>query len=209
MNAKHLLLTYPQCPCPKESCLDQLRAKDYGPNKVPTYIVVSEEQHQDGSPHLHAYIILSSRCDITDARRLDITHNGINYHGNYQQSISPRGSHAYVEKYGTIVEWGRRPASIAGKPNRDAVAAQVICADSAQEAHQIIKDQAPGWYFTSYNSINGAITRSRSKLAEMQKAMADLEEELSNEFARFDGEEAYVFCPVKKQMVVFGDQREE
>ena len=49
-------LTYPKCPLTKEVLLDALKEK----MEVKEYIV-AEELHQDGNPHLHAYLLLGSQ----------------------------------------------------------------------------------------------------------------------------------------------------
>lgn len=59
------------------------------------FIAASRETHQDGEPHLHAYVELERKVDIRDPRRLDI--NGA--HGNYRSARDTRATIlAYLSK---------------------------------------------------------------------------------------------------------------
>lgn len=49
-QAKRFFLTYPQCPIGKQTLLEHLVSLEA------SSVLVSEEQHKDGHPHLHAYV---------------------------------------------------------------------------------------------------------------------------------------------------------
>nr|UOF78629.1 rep protein [Cressdnaviricota sp.] len=102
LYATHLFLTYPQCPATKESVKEQLEIllDNYDGS------VIASERHQDGTPHLHAYVRLSKRSHFRNARFADITWQGIEYHGNYQTARSPRCVVQYVEKGGDFIADG-------------------------------------------------------------------------------------------------------
>lgn len=84
--------TWPQCPISKELALKILDEK----LDIQEY-VICEEQHKDGSPHLHAFIKLCRkkrfRPDLFDLKDLEK-----NYHGEYQKAKSFRAVCKYVMK---------------------------------------------------------------------------------------------------------------
>lgn len=90
LNAKHLFLTYPNCGR-KQQCFQFLKDK-FGPNL--RFLLVAQENHASGEPHLHCLVCLHSRCNLTGARTLDF--DGV--HGNYQVAHSVSGSHDYCRK---------------------------------------------------------------------------------------------------------------
>lgn len=84
LRGKKLYLTYPQLnpniEFLREEALKQLKDKING---VLEY-VISQEKHQDGGIHLHCFLGLGARIDISDPHYLDLVFNHIPYHGNYQ-----------------------------------------------------------------------------------------------------------------------------
>lgn len=97
IDSKSWFLTWPQCPLTKEHCLTLLRAK-----RTITAAVVSRELHEDGSPHLHAYVLLERRYRVRNPRFWDLE----SYHGNYQSAKSVRAVVGYIKKDGDILEFG-------------------------------------------------------------------------------------------------------
>ena len=53
-------LTYPKCSLGKEEALALLKAK-----RPAKGIVVARELHEDGTPHLHAYVMLNAEFNCT------------------------------------------------------------------------------------------------------------------------------------------------
>ena len=102
-KAKGWFLTYPQCPCPPQDCLDDLRdkLKEKKDLKIVEYIVAQEE-HKDGNPHLHAFIKLDKRIRF-NPRLFDIIYEGKDYHGEYQVAKSWRAVQEYVKKGGNYI----------------------------------------------------------------------------------------------------------
>lgn len=45
--------------------------------------LIAEEKHEDGSPHLHAYLKLTKTVNIKNKNKLDIKDGETVYHGNY------------------------------------------------------------------------------------------------------------------------------
>lgn len=101
LQAKKLFLTYPQCSLDKQVALDQLK------EKLPTwaYIVVCSELHQDGSPHLHAFVECNTKVRLNGANCLDI----LGHHGKYEGAESRDHSIRYVKKDGDFIEEGEIP----------------------------------------------------------------------------------------------------
>lgn len=90
-------LTYPQCPLPKETLMAHLKTLSG------SEIVVCRELHEDGSPHLHAYVKLSEPV----LRSVAPTFFDVEtYHGNYQPCRSWRAVNDYVKKDGDFIEYG-------------------------------------------------------------------------------------------------------
>jgi len=65
LNSKKVLLTWPSSPSLSLDSL-LLHIKNV---RQPSYVVVSRELHQDGTPHFHAYVEFGERVCIRDARR--------------------------------------------------------------------------------------------------------------------------------------------
>lgn len=102
-KAKGWFLTYPQCPCPPQDCLDDLSdgiAEKKG-LKIEEYLIC-REMHKDGNPHLHAFIKLSERIRFSP-RLFDIIYEGKTYHGEYQIAKSWHAVQRYVKKDGDFI----------------------------------------------------------------------------------------------------------
>lgn len=92
-QATNVFLTYSQCPISKEQLLLYIRSiiqiKEY---------CIAEEQHQDGRPHLHVFLQLTTRLNTTRPRYFDVTHEGIVYHPNTQAVKSIKNVSEYITK---------------------------------------------------------------------------------------------------------------
>lgn len=71
------------------------------------YIVLSKEQHRDGSDHYHAVIQFQRRFDTTNPRVFDF--NG--WHPKIESPRSIRASINYVKKDGEFLEFGTPPTT--------------------------------------------------------------------------------------------------
>jgi hypothetical protein len=89
--AKGWFLTYPQCTMTKEVLLKHLDEKFTGLIKE---YVICQEHHQDGNPHLHAYVKFKNQKRIR-SRSFDFE----GFHGNYQTAKSWKAVCGYVIKY--------------------------------------------------------------------------------------------------------------
>ena len=91
-------MTYPKCPMPPAEALDFLRL--LGP--VIKDHCVAQEEHKDGSLHLHAFIRYESRVTWSPTR-WDLSFGGQTYHGNYQVAKSWKNVLGYCQKGGNFV----------------------------------------------------------------------------------------------------------
>lgn len=81
LNSATLFLTYPQCSLPKETAVEKLLAFCQQMKVNPTKYVVAQEQHKDGTPHLHIAIWLSAKLNLKSPRSLDAI---TGKHGHYR-----------------------------------------------------------------------------------------------------------------------------
>ncbi len=90
LYAKHLFLTYPQCSATKESVLKRVLER-----LDPEWAIVCQEEHADGTPHLHAVIKLKKRKNFRNARLFDSL---AGKHGNYKSARNLVKAVSYVTK---------------------------------------------------------------------------------------------------------------
>lgn len=99
MDCQNLYLTYPQCHTTKEEVLQNI-IKKFG--EVLKWCVIAEEEHKDGTPHLHMNICLKERYHSRNANDLDILVASSSHqegkHGNYQATRTPRKTLKYITK---------------------------------------------------------------------------------------------------------------
>jgi len=90
LNAQSLFLTYPNCGL-KQECFSFLSRKFAGNLR---YLVVAQETHESGEPHLHCLAVLHRRVNWRDPRCLDF--NG--HHGDYTTARDVEASDRYCRK---------------------------------------------------------------------------------------------------------------
>lgn len=93
-NAATIFLTYPQCNLTRETLLQELQAifeiKDY---------VIAQEMHQDGSPHLHAFLKFERKINKRTADFADLRGGPPDgFHPNITAPRSIKAVITYVEK---------------------------------------------------------------------------------------------------------------
>lgn len=98
-HARHAFLTYPRCTMTKEAVLAQLKTK----GDVQGYCI-SVEAHEDGTPHVHAYLRFAKKTDVRSATHFDINEAGRVFHGNYQAARKPSEVIEYIQKDGDFIE---------------------------------------------------------------------------------------------------------
>lgn len=94
-EVKGWFLTYPQNDACKEELMDKLKP-------LGSEIIVCEEKHEDGSPHLHAFIKLNE--PVTKKESLDIF-NLLSKTGNYQPARSWKSCEQYIKKDGNYITY--------------------------------------------------------------------------------------------------------
>lgn len=100
-QAKNLFFTWPQCDETKEVVLSRIREL-FGSRLLTA--IVAEEKHQNGDPHLHAFVSLSEPYRCRSNQELDAL---AGQHGNYQAARSPRQVIRYVTKGGNYLLHGK------------------------------------------------------------------------------------------------------
>nr|UZC49249.1 C1 [Paper mulberry leaf curling associated virus 2] len=111
-KAKNIFLTYPNCPLHKNDVSTQLKVILHHHNI--TYILVCQETHASGEPHVHAMIQLDKQFETRNCRFFDIylgpTHPEqgptARYHPNIEPLHSPAASQKYLKKSGNFYEDG-------------------------------------------------------------------------------------------------------
>lgn len=101
LNSKTIFLTYPQCPITKTELLEHLKIL-LGAKEEEDYIVVAQEQHADGSPHLHCFLRMNNAVRTRNPALFDFR----DYHSNIQSARDPDAVRNYVLKEGSVVEFG-------------------------------------------------------------------------------------------------------
>jgi len=99
LQGKTLFLTYPQCHWAPNDAAIFIRNKL---NNV-EWTIWGREKHADGSPHLHAIVSLSKRCDLQSPNCLDLAGAALSVsHGDYRVARDPKAVLDYVTKDGDI-----------------------------------------------------------------------------------------------------------
>jgi len=99
-NGMNFIVTFPQCDTKKEVAAERLEQK--WKEELKGYIVC-EEQHKDGTPHLHVFLQFSKRKNFKSPDWADFIGGK---HGDYKVARSVSGSVKYVTKEGNYVAKG-------------------------------------------------------------------------------------------------------
>lgn len=100
LQGKNYILTFPQCDVKKEIAVERLEQK--WKDDLQGYIVC-EEQHADGTPHLHVFLEFREKKHV---RQIDYFDFIGGKHGNYQVAKRVRASVEYVTKGGNYLAKG-------------------------------------------------------------------------------------------------------
>lgn len=101
IQSKSWFLTYPKLDMSKEHALALLKAKLAG--KPFVGMVVCRELHQDGIPHIHAYVLLNDLFNCQNEKFWDLA----GHHGNYQKARDINAVAKYIKKDGDYIEEGQ------------------------------------------------------------------------------------------------------
>jgi len=100
IQSKSWFLTYPRLNKSKEEALVLLQNKLAG--KPYVGMVVCRELHEDGFPHIHAFVLLKDQFQCVNERFWDIE----GHHGNYQKARDITSVAKYIKKDGDYLEHG-------------------------------------------------------------------------------------------------------
>lgn len=95
LASKKLWLTWPQLTLPPKQVLEQIE-EVFGVWGVKEHLIVQEE-HEDGSPHIHAYLETYKKVEIKNPQKLHIKNKGKMVFGNYQAAKKSE----YILRYAT------------------------------------------------------------------------------------------------------------
>lgn len=150
LNAKNLYLTYPKCSLPKEEVLAQL--EDLCP-EISEYMV-AEEKHQDGESHIHAFLSLKEKINITCPNTLDLTGvMGEKYHGNYQGTRSRNKVLRYCMKDGNYTTNILMLPSNSTASKHWTEAISKTKEGNTEEAMKIISEHAPRDFVLQHDKV--------------------------------------------------------
>lgn len=173
IRAVHLFLTYPQCPIPKEDAMRLLK------NSLRNYegCLIASEQHEDGTPHLHAYVKLRVRSEFRSAQFADLHWGGLVYHGNYQRARSVASVAEYVLKDGDFIADGVDPNIVAGRPKKSkssslATASRILAGATLRELME--DEELRGFVLTNLQRIQ-LYQRTWDAMKSMEEAKLPLD----------------------------------
>jgi hypothetical protein len=87
ISARQYFLTYPKCEMPKQRLSEALHTL------LPVeYLLIAQETHEDGSPHLHAFVRCTKKVGFRNQNKLDVD----GYHPNIQAAKSIAASVKYL-----------------------------------------------------------------------------------------------------------------
>lgn len=95
LNTSKLFLTYPECNLEKQDVL--LLLQNILSETILEYII-AQEKHQNGNLHIHVFLSLSEPFRTRNAQALDLSFNGVVFHGNYQGCRSEKNVIKYCSK---------------------------------------------------------------------------------------------------------------
>jgi len=149
MQGKNFILTFPQCDTKKEVAVERLEQK--WKDDLKGYIVC-EENHKDGTPHLHVFLQFKEKIRTSKKDYFDFIGGK---HGNYQVAKSVRGSVEYVTKAGNYVAKGVDVESIKKK--------------RASKSTEVAKMLMEGKSMAEVNAVDpGYVMINKRKLEEYQ-----------------------------------------
>lgn len=103
-HAKNVFLTWPHNDTAKEIIIHSILEHDRLKGHI-EYVVVCEETHEDGEPHIHALVILDNRFRVNNKVWDEIGGK----HGDYKAARDIAASITYVKKDGNWCDQGQEP----------------------------------------------------------------------------------------------------
>lgn len=72
LNAQSIFLTYPQCSLTPQETLSALQVILQKKKWGLTQWIIAQELHEDGHPHIHAWLNLDKKVNIGDPKLFDL-----------------------------------------------------------------------------------------------------------------------------------------
>lgn len=145
LKCRRLFLTFPQCSVTKELALERLISKYQGEL---TWYIIAEEQHADGTPHLH--LALEFKKEFS-TRKQDVFDFIGDKHGNYQSMKNQRKCVEYVTKHGVYLSHGIDVSAIRNK--KKSLSAHVAKALMDGKSLEEIVNEDPGFFMMHKRKI--------------------------------------------------------
>lgn len=165
MQGVNFFLTFPKCRTPKEEVKENILSIFKGEVE---WLVVAEEKHQDGDPHLHILIrflqkkIFNGKLGM---KKLDsIVKSTIQpegQHGNYQLSRNVRNTLNYVTKERQFLEYGINVSEMIKNPSKSTKSMQVAKAVMEGSTLTQIMESDPGFAMMNLKKIKEFQTEVR------------------------------------------------
>lgn len=161
MNGKNFTITFPQCSTKKEVAVERIEQK-YG-SELKGYLVC-EEDHKDGTPHLHAYLAFHKAKNFKSSDCFDFIGG---QHGNYQVTKSVRKWVEYCTKGTNWVAKGVDVESIKSKkaPKNEEVAKSIMEGKSLVE----INKEHPGYVMINKRKLEEYESWIKCEISKKQK----------------------------------------
>lgn len=102
-QARAVFLTYPKCPISTADALTLLRTKLGEADG--THYLIAQEDHADGSKHLHIFVERNEIINTRNARYFDIEDATGTYHPNVTAPRDRDNVKTYVSKHGNYIIW--------------------------------------------------------------------------------------------------------
>jgi len=127
LQCKKLFLTYPQCATSKDEVLSNLR-QFFGDNLA--WGIVAQEEHKDGTPHIHVGAELKNDLKLRDHAPLDrLVRSELlpqGKHGNYQKMKKMPACVAYIAKMGNYAHFAIDVEKVIAQAKKGAKTSKVI-----------------------------------------------------------------------------------
>lgn len=146
LQSKNFSITFPQCAVSKKDALERILRLCPSPKGV----IVCQEKHADGEPHLHIGLFLNDRLRTRDPNYFDCI---AQKHGNYQSTRVPAAWVEYCRKedsspeiYGTLPT----PRSKASTSSKATEIAEMINSGSTLDQ---VQEMQPGYFLLHKRKI--------------------------------------------------------
>lgn len=146
MNVRNFALTFPQCVTSKEEAMERITKSRFGVKGA----LVVQENHADGTPHLHIALFLTDKYNCRDPHAFDFI---AGKHGNMKVMDNPPGWITYLTKFDKApLSYGivPQPSSKASSTSKSEIVAKLVA--SGCNLEQVLSAQ-PGYTFSNKKKV--------------------------------------------------------